>query len=314
MKEKIFKVIAALSLIIAVISLAGLLIVKQEIRNLDSSFKILKQENDSLKGDIRRSVDAALEEYSNVLAEASYDYEECVFDKKNPEAKVKIELLPKEYKPGVTRAYLVDENNREYELEYADGRYTGVITVPVFEKFNISHAVLDSGGNLSTQLLNWCIIPEEKVLPEIEIHSYGDVTTENVKKNNVTFYPDINISFYSRFADNTLNLKGADVVVMSGNKEKDRMPLEKDDSDMPHNLSLSGNEKTYSVKQGETLEFYAEIKVDDFTVRRLLDAVSIDKDGNRILNQKISDYALTENILVKYGDKVIYDIRDKVFG
>lgn len=313
MRNKIFKVIAAVSLIIAVISLVCVLNLKQEIRNLNSGLEILKQENSHLESSIRSSVDAVLEEYSSIIAEASYDYEAFTFDRQNPDVKVKVQVLPKEYNPDVTRAYLVDENNKEYELAYTEGRYTGEITVPVFETLNISHVVLDAAGSMSTQLLNWHIAPEENVLPEMDIQYFGEIRKDNAKKGKVIFRPDINISIFDRYADSASDVRGADIVVMIGNREKDRMPLGKDESDEPLNLSVSESEKTYSIKQGETLEIYAEIRVDDFTVTRLIDAAAFDKEENSILNDRVSEYERTKNIIVEYGDKVIYDIRDEVF-
>ena len=114
------------------------------------------------------------------------------------------------------------------------------------------------------------------------------------------------------YTGNPIKFKRADVVVQKGEHEIDRIPFVVDNYDKVVNLSMMNNQKTYDIKEGETLGFFIEIEEDNFAFKRLVDTVTVDDKGERVLNDHVSEYQFTQNIVVKYDNKVLYDISDEV--
>ena len=313
MKDKIFKITSIVSLVIAAISLFKITSLKNEIYDLESKMTSIFEQNSYLRTDISNSVNTALEEYNNDLTKATYEYEDYKFDEDDLNVKVHVQVVPKTYNPEKTIVYLVGADAQEFPLEYADGKYVGEISVSLFDKLSIDHAVLDTDGTLSTQTLNWIIAPEDVVFPEIDVISSGDIQLDGRDHDKVLFDPNIQVTISEKYTGNPIKFKGADIVVRKGEHEIDRIPFTVDNYDKIVNLSMMNNQKTYDIAKGETLGFFIEIKEDNFTFNRLIDTVTVDKKGERVLNDQVSEYQFTQNIVVKYRDKVLYDISDEVF-
>lgn len=313
MKEKIFKVISLVSIIIAVISLYKITSLKNEIYNLQSKINSISEQSSHLRTDILNSVNTTLEEYNNDLTKATYEYEDYKFDEDNLNVKVHVQVVPKTYNPEKTITYLVGADDWEFPLEYVDGKYVGEISVSVFDKLSIDHVVLDTDGTLSTQTLDWLIAPEDIVFPAIDVINSGEIQLAGKAHDKVLFDPNIQVIISERYTGNPVKFKGADVVVQKGKHEIDRIPFDEDNSDIVVNLSMMNNQKMYDIKKGETLGFFIEIKEDNFTFKRLIDTVTVDRKGNRVSNDGISEYQYNQNIVVKYDDKILYDITDKLF-
>ena len=120
------------------------------------------------------------------------------------------------------------------------------------------------------------------------------------------FDPAIQVIINEIHTGNPIKFKGANVVVQKGKHEIDRIPFVVDNYDKVVNLSMMNNQKTYDIKKGETLGFFIEIKEDNFTFKRLIDTVTVDDKGERILNDELSEYQFTQNIVVKYDNKILY--------
>ena len=312
MKDKIFKLVSIVALVIVSISLFKMASLKNEIYNLESKINSLAEQNSRLRTEILNSVDTTLEEYNNDLTKATYEYEDYKFDEDNLNVKVHVQVVPKTYNPEKTTAYLVGVDDLEYPLEYSDGKYVGEINVSVFDKLSIDHVVLDTDGTLSTQTLNWLIAPEDLVFPEIEVMYSGDIQLDGKDHDKVLFDPNIQVMISERYTGNPIKFKRAEVVVQKGEHEIDRIPFVVDNYDKEVNLSMMNNQKTYDIKKGETLGFFIEIKEDNFTFKRLIDIVTVDDKGERILNDELSEYQFTQNIIVKYDNKILYDISDEI--
>ena len=312
MKDKIFKVVSILSLIIAVISLFKISSLKNEIYNLESKINSISEQNSYLRTDISNSVNTTLEEYNNDLTKATYEYEDYKFDEDNLNVKVHVQVVPKTYNPEKTIVYLVGADAQKFPLEYADGKYVGEISVSVFDKLSIDYVVLDTDGTLSTQILNWLIAPEDMVFPEIDVIDSGEIELDGKDHDKVLFDPNIQVMINERYTGNPIKFKSADVVVQKGEHEIDRIPFVVDNYDKIVNLSMMNNQKTYDIKKGEALGFFIEIEEDNFTFERLIDIVTVDDKGERILNNELSEYQFTQNIVVKYDNKVLYDISDEI--
>ena len=312
MKDKIIKVVSIVSFVIAVISLFKITSLKNEIYNLESKMNSISEQNSYLRTDISNSVNTALAEYNNDLTKATYEYEDYKFDEDNLNVKVHVQVVPKTYNPEKTIVYLVGADAQEFPLEYVDGKYVGEISVSVFDKLSIDHVVLDTDGTLSTQTLNWLIAPEDIVFPAIDVLYSGEIQLDGKDHDKVLFDPNIQVIINEIYTGNPIKFKGADIVVQKGEHEIDRIPFAVDNYDKVVNLSMMNNQKTYDIKEGETLGFFIEIKEDNFTFKRLIDTVTIDDKGKRILNDELSEYQFTQNIVVKYDNKVLYDISDEI--
>ena len=312
MKDKMFKVVSIAGLVIAVISLFKIASLKNEIYNLESKMNNISEQNSHLETEILSSVNTTLEEYNNDLAKATYEYEDYKFDEDNINVKAHVQVVPKTYNPEKTIAYLVGSDGQEFPLEYADGKYVGEICVSVFDKLSIDYVVLDTDGTLSTQTLNWLVAPEDVVFPAIDVIYSGEIQLDGKDHNKVLFDPAIQVIINEIYTGNPIKFKGADVVVQKGKHEIDRIPFVVDNYDKVVNLSMMNNQKTYDIKKGETLGFFIEIKEDNFTFKRLIDTVTVNDKGERILNDELSEYQFTQNIVVKYDNKILYDISDEI--
>ena len=312
MKDKIFKVVSIVGLVIAVIGLFKIISLKNEIYNLESKINSISEQNSYLRTDISNSVNTTLEEYNNDLTKATYEYEDYKFDEDNLNVKVHVQVVPKTYNPEKTIVYLVGADAQEFPLEYADGKYVGEISVSLFDKLSIDHVVLDTDGTLSTQILNWLIAPEDMVFPEIDVIDSGEIELDGKDHDKVLFDPNIQVTISEKYTGNPIKFKRADVVVKKGEHEIDRIPFAVDNYNKVVNLSMMNNQKTYDIKKGETLGFFIKIEEDNFTFERLIDIVTVDDKGERILNNELSEYQFTQNIVVKYNNKVLYDISDEI--
>ena len=281
----------------------------QAIESLNNQIHILMEQNNNLRNNILSSVDSKLEEYSNTLVSAYYNYGE--FNADSLDVKVMIEALPKTYNVAVTKVYLVDTNGKEYLLNYDSAKYIGEITLPLLEEIYIDCIVLDNNGNLTNQALNWRISPADKVLPHIEINSYSNINIKHKDSYQVSFNGDVRAHIYMEYSDEKLDLKAADAVVELGNNEIDRIPFKANATDNMITLDLPSINKKYDINIGENLYFYVDIQNGDFTIRRLIDMVSIGEDGKRIKDNSLDDY-INKNIRVKFKEQIIYDISEEL--
>ena len=307
MKEKSFKILIVASLILSGAGIYRTLLLSSEIKELKNRINNLAVQNENYRVDILSSVDSKLEKYNDVLVNANYNYEDYNFDDENLEIKIKVEALPKIYDPDITQVYLVDTNGQSYPLYYNEAEYAGEITMPVFDQLFIDHIVLDNNETLSSQMLNWEINPQSRVLPQIEMKNSSDIEVKHKNHYEVVFNGKIHGRVFRDYTGDLLDVKDAAFVVEIENHEIDRIPFEIYSSDNVVHLELDDVNRRYKMNQKENLNFYAEIESGDFTIRRWIDRVSMDEKGERIADQNLNDDRYDKNIRVKYKDKVIYD-------
>ena len=312
MKDRLLKIIVIICLVLVGFSLFKIHSLKNDVENLNNQINSLIGQNNSLKNNILSMVDNKLEKYNDILVSAYYDYEEFEFDVDNLDAKIKVEVLPKIYELNTTKVYLVDGKGQRYPLEYKDSKYVGEITIPIFKELYIDHVVLDNNGVLSSQTLNWGIYPEENIIPSIEIDCFNDIKIKHRGHYIVNFKPDIRAFVYSKYAGKEAEIKSADLVVELGDIEIDRIPFEKHNNGSTTHLDISEGNKNYDMNYNDNIYFYIDIVDGDLTIRRLIDKVSIYRNGERKYDSNLEDYYYTKNISVKYKDKVIYDISDEI--
>lgn len=312
-KDIIFKILTIVCLVLVVVCVFRISSLKQDNKKLENEINNISTQNENLKNNILSMVDSKLEQYNDILVSAYYDYEESKFDVNNLDAKIKVEVLPKVFEPDTTKVYLVDSEGQYYPLEYNDNKYVGEISIPLFEQLFIDHVVLDNNGVLSSQALNWGIYPGGTILPSIEINSSSDIEIKHKGHYIVNFKPDIHAYLFPNYTEDKIDVKSADLVLELGDIEIDRIPFEKSGNKEMTHLDLWEVNKKYDMTNNDDLYFYIDIVEGDFTIRRLVDKVSIDENGEREYNHSLEDYYCTKNIRVKYQDKVIYDISDEIF-
>ena len=79
---------------------------------------------------------------------------------------------------------------------------------------------------------------------------------------------------------------------------------------LPH--VLMSKKDSYDIHPGDQMMFYVDIQEGDFEFRRLLEDVTLNTDGERIYNEQLEIHRITENIRIRYKDKIIYDLSDKL--
>ena len=155
--------------IIAVVSCALLAFNSVKLVRLQEELALLRSHTDTEIntlnrniGEIYAGVSAKLEEGAAQLISGVWECGEI--DVQTRTAEILCTVVPKVYSPDTTQVALIC-NGQEYAMQYADNRYSAVITLPLFETAVVSMVKLNDSGTIRTQELGWFVQPRYEVLP-----------------------------------------------------------------------------------------------------------------------------------------------------
>ena len=312
MKNNKFNIFSLVCLTLIVFCLFRISSLKNDIEQMQNSINNLQNSESEIRNNVMQDVNAKLEEFNNVLVDYDYHFGDYEFDEENLDVELYVEFLPKAYTHASTKAYLVTDDNQVYNLELKDGKYIGTITMGLFDKMHIDHITLDTNGVLSNQKLQLDINPKAEYLSDIIVNYFGDITFKGKEDIEVEFDPTITLYVNKKY-NNILDFKSAEVVVELNGKEIDRIPFDNEHSDgQSSHAALMSGEKKYDMKPNDQMIFYVDIKEGDFEYRRFLEDVTIDQNGERIREVEYNDHDYNEDIIIKYKNKIMYDISDQL--
>lgn len=129
---------------------------QQEISSLSQQINDLQSSISSTVGStvsgavsgISASIDESLKKSNSIIADYSYKAEPDKFNREDKTIPVNLKVTPKEYRDGLTAAFLIDTQNGKTVTVPAvageNGTYTATVPIPIVDYFKLS-AVFDDG-------------------------------------------------------------------------------------------------------------------------------------------------------------------------
>jgi len=339
MKKNAPMIVSIICCVLLVISLFQISNLRQEVSSLRSRLSNeLDRVNNSVSG-IYTEVRSMLEEEANQLSVSEWEYDEI--DIKNRTAEVLCTIVPKVHTPGTTQASLVYDG-QEAPMTYDNGAYTASLKLPLFEESRISQVMLNDGGTIRTQELDWYIAPRYEALPT----SYAGMSGSATGKPGATAYTwsveysvHINVEQKGEFSVRSMEL----VEILDG-EEIGRIPVDISDAGqqayaeavakageaIPENVTSGSSkdyngsanflyylEKEYAIPNGSELAIFVDV-VDGngLRYRSFAEGMAIGEDGqpdhSRTDEMRMFDFAEPLWIFDETG-AVIYTIEEEYF-
>lgn len=291
---------------------------------------------------IYQNVRDMLDEQENQLTVSEWEFGSI--DVESRTAEILCTVVPKEYHPNVTQVKLTN-GNEEYELSFADNKYSSVITIPLFETTKIDQVILTDNGTVRTQKLNWDIQPRYEAL----LYAFASSTGEGrgtYDDDGYTWKPN-NMIRINVEKKGTFEINQIDVVEMMDGKEMSRIHVDisnaaqKEYADEFSKKGYSVPEYFYDSSRDESREYdgYAvfyypfnkEVQVphgseyiqfaditdgNNLTYRCFIECISIDDNGehNEAREEELRLYSFGEavTILDDHGN-VLFEIDESLF-
>ena len=222
MKKHFDKIISLVLCILLIVSLMQISALKKQVNGLQQSLWDMSSDLADRMTNVAGQVHHELEQGANVLAEVNYEYGEI--DARAKTAQLLVRAVPREYNPETTTATLVLQD-KEYPLHYADGAYAGAIDIPLFEDVDREgRIVLNDGGTLRTQMLDWYLCPREGCLLSVYA-SYSGSTAYPQQGGGLDYAANwlLNIDL---FKNGSYRLQSMDLVTELNGREVTRMPID----------------------------------------------------------------------------------------
>lgn len=156
--DRIISLITCIVLIFCVIRINNL---EGEINSLRSS---MAQRIENVSRDVNNisyNVRNTLEQQASLITGDEWQYISADMEAKT--ATVRCSVTAKEYIPGVTQAF-VTAGDQQFELPLENGRFTGEITVPLYEDTEIYNVSFRENDKISNQPLDWHFFPRYEYL------------------------------------------------------------------------------------------------------------------------------------------------------
>lgn len=221
MKKNAHMILSLICCVLLVISLFQISSLRQEVSSLRSRLSNeIDRVNNSVSG-IYTEVRSMLEEETDQLSTSDWEYGEI--DIKARTAEVICTIIPKVYAPETTEASLVYDG-QEAPMTYANGAYTALLQLPLFEESRIQQVLLNDGGTIRTQQLDWHIAPRYEVLPSSYAGMSGSAKGtpgQNAFTWDVEFSVHIDVLQKGKFS-----IQSIELVEMLDGKEIGRLPVD----------------------------------------------------------------------------------------
>ena len=222
MKKYFDKIVSLVLCILLIVSLVQISALKKQVKGLQQSLWDMSSDLADRMTNVAGQVHHELEQGADALAELSYEYSEI--DPQAKTARLLVQAVPREYNPDTTTAALVLQD-KEYPLSYADGAYTGAIDIPLFEDVDRDgRIVLNDGGTLRTQMLDWYLCPREDCLLNVYA-SYSGSTAYPQQGGGLDYAANwlLNIDL---FKNGRYQLQSVDLVTELNGREVTRRPID----------------------------------------------------------------------------------------
>ena len=293
MKKNVKIIIIALICAILVFDTLKINRLQNRIDNLDRSINnemnVINNNIDSIYGNVHDM----LEKEANQLAVSKWEYVDINIE--NRTAEIKCTIVPKTYKPDVTKA-TIRCNGLDYDLRYENNQYTTTINVPLFARNEISQVNMNDNGTIRTQEMDWILEPRYEVLP-LSYAGMGGKATGKPGNGEYVWSPQYSVHINIEGKAIDYQIKSIDFVEVLDGKEISRTPidlsqtgqssyaeaLKKNNQPVPEYVEQRANEvgntnyqgpvqflyyldKEYHIKNGSMLEFYIDV-VDGYGLR-----------------------------------------------
>lgn len=147
----------------------------------------LEEQQRELKGSMDEQMYLVSEKEDTILADFGSEFVSADVEKRT--AQVRFYVIPKSYSAEQTTASIICDG-QEYPMELENGRYTVLLTVPLFEDVGVERVSFTENGISRTEVISWIITPGYEYLPYMSVFKNysdkqgaveGDIYTWSVK-------------------------------------------------------------------------------------------------------------------------------------
>lgn len=246
-------------------------------------------------------------------------------------------MIPKEYTPGTTQAYLVCAS-REFPMTFADEHFTATAEIPLFTNTESFLVKLVDGETIPTQEMDWYLNPRYDVMPSVSVQMGGYAQGIPGKEEydwSIDETVTVDVNYNGKF-----QIQSVEIVAEIDGREVERIPVdisaegqygyhqdaEKDGVAFAIPEEQNGPDydgsahflyplkKEFRIPNGSVMVLYADVvDGDGLRYRCCLDAVAIGENGepDRTYMDENMDLMIPEPIAIydKAGNE-IYKMED----
>lgn len=244
MQSKAYKVTTVISCLLVVFAMFKISNLNDRINSLERQLNNMESRLFSQLNAVSSGVDQKLEEYTNFLADFSWNF--CGSDIDNRTVDVLLSVTPKENYPNETLAEIFLDGVG-YPMRGNNGIYETIVTLPLFDDALVEKVVFSEENRTRTEKLNWGISPKYDFLPVITAQYRGSThSTQNgtLGVDQITAGTiEIDFDLYNK----CFVLKSAELVETLNGKELERtsLILSETNPDSPNTADAGKNHRTW---------------------------------------------------------------------
>ncbi len=221
MKKKPAIILSVIVCVILVIGMIQIKRLKQEVTNLQNSLNYQSQRTEEIYSNVISQVNAMLEKEDNQLTKSDWEYGKINVDSHT--VQVICTVIPKEYTPGTTQAYLVC-GDREYPMTFADDHFTATAEIPLFTDTESFLVKLVDGETVRAQALDWYLSPRYDVMPSVSVQMCGSTRGTPGKEEynwSIDETVTVDVDYKEKF-----QIQSVEIVAEIDGREVERIPVD----------------------------------------------------------------------------------------
>lgn len=282
MKERLKNILLAINTLLLVICLVQISNLKVELKNMKSN---TGSQLSSIQTNINNSysyIEETLEKEASIVSNAEWEFGKMDIEARTIE--VKAYVIPKEYQPDVTQAFIIC-GDEEVPAKYNNGKYEVTMEVPLFEDVSIPSVIFKENEMIRTESLDWIFNPRNELLPVVYAYNAGSVSFGKSKDKENTgtwiFSGDLEIDIAARLMDE-FEVEKIEIIRCIDEKEVERIDVMLNKM-VAHNRYLYNWNPTCEIPYGSTQDIFAEVTMQCGLVYRApISCCGMDEHGNPI--------------------------------
>lgn len=257
------------------------------------------------------NIDETLAKEASIVSKAEWEFGNIDIKKRTVE--VKAYVIPKEYIPNETQAFLLC-NGEEVATEYSDGKYEVIMNVPLFEDVSIPSVLFKENGTIRAESLDWVFNPRNELLPFVHAYNYGSISYGKLKdKENTgtwTFGGDLEIDVAAKYIEE-FEIEKAEIIRYIDGKEAERMDITLD-AMVAHNTFAYNWNPTYEIPYGSKQDIFVEVTLRcGLVYRSQISTCGMDDQGNPIDDDMYP--AMMEASIYDTDGNLLYSVDEEMY-
>lgn len=282
MKQNLKNILLAINTLLLVICLVQISNLKVELKNMKSN---TGSQLSSIQTNINNSysyIEETLEKEASIVSNAEWEFGKMDIEARTIE--VKAYVIPKEYQPDVTQAFIIC-GDEEVPAKYNNGKYEVTMEVPLFEDVSIPSVIFKENEMIRTESLDWIFNPRNELLPMVYAYNAGSVSFGKSKDKENTgtwiFSGDLEIDIAAKLMEE-FEVKEIEIVRYIDEKEVERIDVGLNTMEAHNRFSYNWN-PTFEIPYGSTQDIFVEVTMQCGLVYRApISCCGMDEHGNPI--------------------------------